>query len=398
MQSIVAMKSNKFYRYLFCLIIFSISFIQCRENENKEENSQTITVFSPGIPFLVGPEAGNSIFTFYNTSPESPDGTKIAYVKVITEQINRYQSLNGELWVCDNNLFNHTKITNLDNFDSHNGVEFQWIDNNKIVFFDDGLIKGVNLLGQALFTPFEAFSIGHEPFGSNFLFSKVSNETNLYTLFEFDIATNTNRTIADASNFSDLVKQFNISELRPRKDWRIRHLKYSPDGLKIAFRIDVGENSDTDRHIVSMNTNGGGIQYFGVKPMHYAWFDNNSIMGHDDIVADGLINDQSTRRWTLNGAYIETLAGPGNHLSANTDRGRFATESWYGSNPVVLRVYKRGHTNPFWQENVTVDNFTVWDLGNHVNPAFSRDGKRVYYHKNTNAGKSQAFMVVLPDN
>lgn len=391
------MKLKPIFKY-FLLAIISISFIQCSENEDNAENNQSIEVFSPGIPFLVGSEEGNSTFSFYNTSPESPDGKMIAYVKILSEQNSRFQSLNGELWVCNSNLLEHRKVTDLQNFNSHNGVEAQWIDNTTIAFFDDGKIKIVNLEGQPIFSPFEVFSIGHHPFGSKILYSLISQDTNLYTIIELDLSTGINRIIADASNFSDIVNQFNISELRPMNDWRIRHLKYSPDGSKIAFRIDVGDNSSTDRHVVSISTNGDDIEYFGKKPMHYAWFDTNSIMGHDDIVDDGLNNDQSTRRWTRNGAYIETLAGPGNHLSASTDRSRFATESWYGSNPVVLRVYKRGHTNPFWQENVSVDNFTVWDLGNHVNPAFSRDGKRVYYHKNTSSGKSQAYMVVLPDN
>lgn len=381
---------------LFLILIISTSSIQCVEKDT--EDREIVRVFNQGTSILVGPEEGNSTFSFYNTSPESPDGTMIVYVKILTEQNTRYQSLKGELWVCNVNLLEHRKVTNLDNFISHNGVEAQWIDNNTIIFFDDGLIKAVNLQGQTVIPSFEAFSIGHEPNGSKFLYSKISDYTSFYTIFEFDLLNNTNRIIADSSNFSELINQFNISELRPMDDWRIRHLKYSPDGSKIAFRIDVGANTTTDRHIVSMNIDGEEIEYFGVKPMHFDWYDNNSIMGHDDIVDDGLPNDQSTRRWTLNGEFIETLAGPGNHLSASTDRNIFATESWYGSNPVVLRAYKRGHTLPFWQENVSVDNFTVWDLGNHVNPAFSRDGKRVYYNKNIGIGESKAYMVVLPGN
>lgn len=388
------MKKLKFYFVYLPLLLFVC--IQCSENDIDEE--QSIRIFNKGIPILVGPEDFNSTFGYYNTSPESLDGSMLTYVKILTEQETRYQSLNGELWVCNSNLLEHRKVTDLQNFISHNGVNAQWIDNNTIIYYDEGLIKTVNLEGQPVISPFEAFSLGHEPKGSKILYSKISEQTNLYTIFEFDVSTNTNRIVADASYFSDLFGQFDISEPRPMDDWRIRHLKYSPDGSRIAFRIDVGEDTSTDRHVVTMNTDGEEIEYFGPKPMHFDWYDNNSIMGHDDIIDDGLPNDKSTRRWSLNGEFIENLAGPGNHLSASTDRSIFATESWYNSNPVVLRAYKRGQTIPFWEEDVSVDGFTVWDMGNHVNPAFSRDGKRVYYHKSIASGKSQAYMVVLPDN
>ena len=376
--------------------MIAITFTQCSKNEL--EARQAVRIFGQGVPFLVGPEEQNSTFSFYNTSPESPDGNLIAYVKILTQQSSEYQSLNGELWVCDANLLNHQKVTNLDNFISHNGVEFQWIDNTRLVFFDDGLIKGVNLQGQPIFSPFSAFSIGREPKGNKFLYSKIASETNQYTIFEFDVSTNTSRFIANASNLTGITNYFTASQPRPLTDWRIRHLSYSPNGEKIAFRLDIGATTSTDRHVVTMNTNGQDIKFFGPQPMHFDWFDNSSIMGHDDIVNDGQPNDKSTRRWTLNGEFIETLAGPGNHLSANTNRSVFATESWYNSNPVILRAYKRGQTTPFWQQTVSVDDFTVWGWGNHVNPAFSRDGKRLYYHKNTAPGKSQAFMLVLPNN
>ena len=41
---------------------------------------------------------------------------------------------------------------------------------------------------------------------------------------------------------------------------------------------------------------------------------------------------------------------------------------------------------------------TVLELGNHVNPSFSRDGKRVYFNNNTGNGVSQAYMVILPES
>jgi hypothetical protein len=132
--------------------------------------------------------------------------------------------------------------------------------------------------------------------------------------------------------------------------------------------------------------------------MHFGWYDNSSIMGHDSGIDDGMPNDRSARRWSLKGEYLETLAGPGNHLAASFNRSLFASESWYGADPVILKVFLKGEKAPLWQSIVSADDFTIWKLGCHVNPSFSRDGKRLYYHKNIGVRKSQAYMVVLADN
>ncbi len=388
------MRPLKIIGIFFVFILFG--FVQCEEEGT--EGGQTIRIFSPDVPVLVGPEGLDSTFSYYNTSPESPDGNLISYVVILDEQNDRYQRLNGELWVCNTSLLEHRKVTDLNDFISHNGVNAQWIDNNSILYFDEGQVKAVNLNGEQIISPFEAFSLGHEPFGDKFLYSKISEETNLYTIYEFDISSNTHRLVADASAFNGILNVYSFSELRPIWDRRIRHLKYSPDGTKIAFRLDMGDEGETDNHLVTMTMNGEDIQFFGPKPMHFAWYDNETIMGHDNQIDDGMPNNKSTRRWTREGEFMETIAGPGNHLSSNEDRSLFATESWYGENPVILKAYKRGQTNPFWQETVSSDNFSVWELGNHINPAFSRNGKRLYYRKNSASGQSQAYMVVLPDN
>ena len=178
-------------------------------------------------------------------------------------------------------------------------------------------------------------------------------------------------------------------------EWKILHLMYSPDGSKIALRLDVGDD-EIHKYLVTMNRSGGDIHFFGPKPMHFAWYDNSSIMGHDNQINDRMPNDKSARRWSLDAEYMETLAGPGNHLAASLNRELFASESWYGKDPVVLKIFRKGETKQFWFDYVGDDN-TVWELGNHVNPSFSRDGKRVYYHKGVGTGQSQAWMVVIPD-
>lgn len=380
---------------LLYLPMVLIAFIQCKSNKMKTNTEQKSTL-EIGVPIRIGPENLSSCYSYYNTSPESPDGKTILYIKILSEQTQRYDLMTGELWMCNADLTGHKKITDLTNFNTHNGVNAQWIDNNVIAYTIEGHIQIIDLDGKEITTPFKVFSIGHDAYHNKILYSAISDETKLYTIYEYDVAKNEHIQIADASTFKDIVDKFSISEIIEMKDRKIRHLMYSPDGLKIAFRIDVGDKGEMGNHLVTMNKNGGDIHYFGPKPMHFAWYDNASIMGHDNQIEDGLPNDKSARRWSLDTEYIETLAGPGNHLAASSNRSLIASESWYKEFPVILRVFRKGETKAFWEDNVSTDGTSVWKLGNHVNPAFSRDGKRVYYRKTSATGLSQAYMVILP--
>lgn len=381
---------------LVMLTLLTITFAGCDEQRELTEG-ETIRFFQTGETFRVGPAGFNSTFSFYNVSPESPDGKLISYVKIISEQLTRNTPLDGELWVCTTNLSDARMVAELTNFQVHNGVNAQWVDNNTIAYYSDGKVHVKNIDGQDVISPIEAFSLGHTPLNNKILYSAVAPDTNLYTMYELDLSSNQSRIIADASAMSEISELFFVDELRDMDDWRIRHLKYSPDGSKVAFRMDIGDG-EINNHLVTMAIDGSDIKYFGPKPMHFQWFDNETIMGHDNQINDGMPDDRSARRWTREAELVETLTGEGNHLAAREDREVFATESWYNEYPVILRAYKRGQTSAFWEETVSADNVTVWELGNHVNPSFSRDGRRVYFHKNEAPGVSQAFMVVLPEN
>jgi hypothetical protein len=380
-------------KYMLFLPIVFFSTIQCEKiNSDVDPNAD----FEPGVPVRVGPEDFNSTFSYYNTTPESPDGSMISYVKILSVQMNRYTKLSGELWICNTDLSGHKMITELNKFQVHNGVNAQWVDNKTIAYFDDEYIRVVNLKGKEQVPAIRAASIGHAPHDEKILFSRISEETSYWTIYEYDISNGDITEIADASTFKDVVNHFSIDNIRDMSDRKIIHLMYSPDGSKIALRLDLGNDGEIDNHLVTMNKSGGDIHFFGPKPMHFAWYDNESIMGHDNQVNDRKTNDKSARRWSLDAEYIETLAGPGNHLAASLDRELYASESWYGKDPVVLKIFRKGETKQFWFDYVG-DDITVWELGNHVNPSFSRDGKRVYYHKSVGPGQSQAWMVVIPE-
>ena len=84
--------------------------------------------------------------------------------------------------------------------------------------------------------------------------------------------------------FKDIASHFPSADFEEITTWKILHLMYSPDGSKIAMRLDVGSGGEIHKHLVTMNKNGGDIHYFGPKPMHFAWYDNPSIIGHDNQI------------------------------------------------------------------------------------------------------------------
>jgi hypothetical protein len=322
------------HNILFFLPILTLIIAKCDHSRSKQNN---ISSYKPGEPVKVGTKNFNSVFSFYSTSPESPDGSKIVYVTILTMPVRNWtEKVHGELWVCNSDLTSHKKVTALNGFTAHNGVEAQWIDNNTIAYFDDS-IRVVNLDGVHLIPAIHAYSISHESLNSKILFSAFSKETKYHTIFEYDIFNRKKEEIANVSVFKSMVDNFPDHSFKEMNEWKILHLQYSPNGSKIAMRLDVGPNNEFHRHLVTMDIDGGDIKYFGPKPMHFLWFDNTSIMGHDNQIEDGLPNDKSLRRWDRNANFIETLAGSGNHGAMAPNREYFASESWYGKVPVILK-------------------------------------------------------------
>lgn len=377
----------------FRILIFSLCiacFFQCTQNKES-------AILQPGVPHKVSTGAENTSFSYYNTTPENPDGSKIAYTKFLANPQNeRNEKVPAEIWICNSDLTHHRKVTAIHSIGVHNGARVQWLDNQSFVYEDDS-IRAVNLDGQPLIKPF-AGRTGHEPLNGKFLFSGKNERTGFSTIYEYDVKNQNLKTIADASDFAEVKNLYPADELREVSDFNILHLHYNTDGTKISFRLDIGPKNEKYNHLVIMNIDGSGIRYFGPKPMHFSWFDENTIMGHDNQINDGLPNDKSGRRWDVNRNVVETLSGPGNHFAASPNRNIIASETWYNSNPVVLHTFKRGEIQSFWSDTISSDFKTTWKLANHANPSFSRDGKRLYFNKCTAPGKVFAYVIVLPEN
>lgn len=352
----------------------------------------------------VGKGGASTVFSYFNTTPESPDGQTIAYIRCIKEPVPVSAKVPAELWVCGRDMNVHRKITDIQKISVHDGAETQWIDNNRIALFDNLKLRvvdvqtGKDLLDKTLV----ASEIGHETFNGRLLYSicegKVPGEPAIY---ELDCNTQQVRTVLRLKDMSSLPLPSFLEKdsLYPLMRWQLSHLQYSPDGKKICFRIEMGPKED-NIFLGVCNIDGTGLKVW-MKPLHFLWYDNNSIIGHLSNEPDGKRPDPYERRysltrWDLDGKIIQKMMAPrGNHLAISPDRNYFVSESFYKTNPVIVTLYSgKPGTKPV--EIVRFDPLNItWEKKFHVNPSFSRDGKRIYYSRPLNEKYNGAFYIEI---
>lgn len=350
----------------------------------------------------VGPQEASTTFSYYNTTPESPDGKTIAYIRCVSEPELQKLRVPAQLWVCNRELQQHRKVADINRISVHDGAEAQWVDNNRIALFDNMKLRvldihsGKDLLEKELL----ASEIGHETYNGKLLFSicegKVPGEPAIY---ELDCNTQQVRAVIRLKDFVEMsVPGFmNKDSLYPLLQWQLSHMQYSPDGKKIIFRIELGPK---DNMILSgiCNVDGTGLKSW-MKPLHFLWYDNQSIIGHRSNEPDGkrptvMEHRHSLTRWNLEGKMIREMMAPrGNHLAISPNRKYFVSETFYQTNPVVVTLYSADKPS---REICRFEPHTItWAKKFHVNPSFSRDGKRVYYSRPVNKKYNGTFYIQI---
>ncbi|WP_090390245.1 TolB-like translocation protein [Niabella drilacis] len=341
----------------------------------------------------VSPDGMSAVFSFYNTTPESPDGKVLVYVRCKKEPYGREESVPGELWTCTRDLENHRKLADIDGTVAHNGVEAQWIDNDRIVFFDKGRIRIVAArTGKDLLTKkISCAGLGHYPINHKILYNIYSGEgTGEPGIYELDGDTFETKLVLSNADIAKIPLPSFLpgDQVAPVKDWRALHCQYAPDGKKIAFRLDVGPFEEGQLQGIC-NRDGSGLTIM-TQTLHSIWYDNGSLIGHLRYEKDGKKPGDPKLRFTLVRVDLEgnilqrNITPKGNHLCISPDRQWVASETFYQTNPVVFTLYPDGHPGKAIEIARYNPYDIVWKRRFHVNPAFSRDGKRLYYSRPLN--------------
>jgi hypothetical protein len=331
----------------------------------------------PHVP--VGPAGALTSLSYYNTTPESPNASAVLYARFdeLPETGNR--PVTGALWLCRPDGNDHRKLVDIGHLTVHNAACQQWVDDETIAYDDGQLVHVVDLDGRQTIEPVPGL-LEHAPHGRCVLLSRREDRHDLPdAACELNVDTGEVHEICRPTNFARFTDRFPTDHDADRSRWRVLHLQYNPSGTRIAMRFDMG-TGEPRRYVMTCRPDGSDAVCFGPKPMHFLWFDDETLMGHDHQVANDLPDDRHLRRYTLEGEAVETLAGAGNHLGASPDRRLFASETWYHSSTIRLVVYRRGETTPAAVVDEHEHTEPVWGRTFHVNPSFSRDGRRVYFN------------------
>jgi len=327
-------------------------------------------------------------FSTYGLTPESPDETRILYAQ--------FKGRPGEavaLMVCSRDLKDHRELLALPKGAIHDTIQPAWLDDTRAACTAEGKTYVVDTRAAKLIgDPIEG-RMNHHPHGNRILIP-MDEDGNAHGpkrgVYEVDTVTREARLIAtyDAlvARFATHLKE-GMAALKGKLV--IQHAQYSPNGEIIAVKLVVSKTQEV--YSISFRRDGSDAVWFGKKPLHFQWYDNETLWGHDYDVDDGSEDDGCTKRWDRHGRLVEVLAGYGCHPGMSSDKQWFATESRYGSSPVVLWLYRTESTKAAAILMASSDISPVWKMRAHVNPSFSRDGTRVYFSKPVSSRTSQAW-------
>ena len=378
-------------RIITVAMFFTVIFVCFGCQALKRESSET------SIPVVrLSPEGSFCSIGCNDVSPESPDGTKIVYTKWDPVPTSS-KGGSGSIWYCNRDLTGHTKIIDFKSITIHNGAAAAWVDNNRIQMrcLDYNGVRGaavVNINGTVEFGPYSGKEVLHDSVNGKVLLCDMGPKSKLGEgIFILDCTTKEIKKICDGKSFLEYTQK--IDELKDRTVWGIQHSTLSKDGTYIALCLANKEKSPWLEYLVTFDTSFNDVVIFGKKPMHFNWYDDrSSIYGNDREAKGELYN--SIRRWGRDGKWIEDLASaPSTHNAMSPDKKFFAGESNYMLPVTDLYIHKRNEgsikimSHSF--KNVT------WDMRAHVNPAFSRDGKRLYYNRATSDAMNEVWYADL---
>ena len=127
------------------------------------------------------------------------------------------------------------------------------------------------------------------------------------------------------------------------------------------------------------------------KPVHQLWFDDETYMATRQFNQGRHIEMETSyiARFSKDGEELEILGGISNHMDGSPDRKYFAGDHCYPDYAPNVYLYRRGDKTPVYTFEIPQNEYTTWKKQVHPNPSFSRNGKRLYFNRQTLDGKTE---------
>lgn len=341
----------------------------------------------------------STTLSIYDTSPESPDGKYICFIKYpeIAHGGHLEMPVKANVMLKNRGTGTTQMIFEV-SCNNHNGVNAIWVNDSLLAFqvndFKNFVVYNIQS-NRSVFGLIEG-ELGHKSFG-NLLFFTVCNARLLVydktrTLYQSEregiySLNGITGEITQVVRKEDMIQAFVAQNPDVSKnETKILHVEPNSKNDKIMF--DYRYRSDSTKGWVSLHgfvsANGTGVRWIKERPMHVVWFDDNSMFG-----VDTEDREHKIYRCDLYGKKIEMLGGTSTHVGASPNREWYVGESDFykpeadGFTRVYL--YKRGEKKPVALLSEWNNAKITWTWVAHVNPSFSTDGKRVYFVRASNA-------------
>ena len=391
--------------------------------------------------------SSNSKAGWWNQPIENPSGNKIVY-EVFTETYNDFHNSNG--WYRANiivyDIVHGNTTATLTGYEAspHNGAEIKWIDDTHIAIFNSSTANiDIWDINNTATGPVSIFD--NDLYGvCGGMYPMDYNENNGFLLtgqMQYGMVYGTNditlgdvmllnpfngnaRVVLDASAFVAWIQNMKDQLIRLNKDpnnyswdprdWMISHKYFSPDGNLIWIKLTVRDASrnNTFDFGFTFNLNGdiSSIKFYDAwSRSHPTWWDNNRIYNDDGWIynRDGTKYKKVVGYTTEenNNIYYTPTLHPGfSSCTQNYPQRKYvAGEDGNPNIPLTMQLFKSGilgplailfessNTNLIWVNSKTNNHF-------HVNPSFSRDGKRIYYTRQVNSGTIGLYAYDIPED
>lgn len=346
---------------------------------------------------LVSPVGQDAVISYFHQFPDSPDGKRLVFTIFKDNQTS-------DIVVKDLEKQEFYTVNTVSGANRHSGAYPLWIDNETLAYHNsnqDNTIFIHNIVTGKI-DEYQGSQISdYSSVNNKILYKTRSENVGEKHIYVIDLTTKTTSPLISIEDVQHFKEEMG-AEI-PVKQWNFDHPYWSPDGKKIMFQIKAKLRNDKGKAVKRVanlffaDADGSNITFAGPKPMHVQWWDNENFFGYEtDNKGPHHMNiyDQQGN------VVIEDITGHGNHGTVSPNREWIVTDTWYRTDPIKVHVYKKGETSPtkllFQQPNI-VNGKNFWDVHSHIHPAFSRDGKKVYFNGMSSDGLSKVWCYDLTE-